>query len=210
MISYASNTYGRRNLDALRAANWRVLLTPDKPRPPEGMRFGIDNGAWACFQQRIPFEDAPFKRLIERHGAAADFVVIPDIVCGGAQSLDFSLRWLEELRGIRRLLLAVQDGMSAPEIGAILRREPGLGIFLGGSTEWKLRTMYGWGMVANAFGCWYHVGRVNTRRRIRLCAEAGATSFDGTAATMYSINIPKLEAERRQASLLTPAAINGG
>ena len=34
-----------------------------------------------------------------------------------------------------------------------------------------------------------HVGRVNTARRIRLCAEAGVNSFDGTSATMYACTL---------------------
>lgn len=206
MNSYASNTGTLRNLDALRRHGWRILLTPRNPRPPAGLPFAIDNGAWSNYQRKEPFDNEGFRRLVETHGAAAEFVVIPDKVCEGMKSLEFSLLWLEELRHLRRLLLPVQDGMSAADVGAVLRREPGLGIFLGGSTEWKLRTLYGWGMVAHAFGCYFHVGRVNTKKRIQLCAEAGVTSIDGTSATMFSVTVPMLDAARRQPSLLTPGA----
>lgn len=206
MISYASNTGTLRNLETLRQHGWRILLTPKNPRPREGLRFAIDNGAWSNYQSKEPFDSEGFRRLVELHGPAADFVVIPDKVCEGLKSLEFSLLWLEELRHLRRLLLPVQDGMSADDVGAVLRREPALGIFLGGSTEWKLRTLYGWGMVAHAFACWFHVGRVNTKKRIQLCAEAGATSIDGTSATMFSVSVPLLDAARRQPSLLTPEA----
>jgi hypothetical protein len=206
MMSYASNTGTRRNLDALRRHGWRVLLTPKNPRLPPGLPFAIDNGAWSCFTQKEPFDSDGFTRLVNAHGERADFVVIPDIVCGGTRSLEFSLGWLERLRYLRKPLLALQDGMTAADVGAVLRREPKLGIFLGGSIEWKLATMYGWGTVAKAIGCWYHVGRVNTRRRIRLCAEAGATSIDGTSATMFSVNVPMLDAARRQPSLLVPVS----
>jgi hypothetical protein len=206
MIGYASNTGTKRNLEALRAHGWRILLTPDNPTPREGLRHGVDNGAWKAFQKQQPFDEKAFAGLVERHGASADFVVVPDIVAGGMKSLDFSMGWLSRLCHLKLLLLPVQDGMDVTTVSKVLRDETNLGIFLGGSTEWKLKTMFQWGGVAAGLDRYYHVGRVNTRRRIRLCAEAGADSFDGTSATMYSQNLPMLDDARRQPSLLTPRA----
>jgi hypothetical protein len=91
MIGYASNTGTRRNLAALRKYGWRIMLTPDNPRPPDGLRFAIDNGAWKAYQQQKPFDSPVFGKLVERFGCAADFVVLPDVVGGGADSLSFSL-----------------------------------------------------------------------------------------------------------------------
>jgi len=200
MIPYASNTGTRRNLKALREAGWRLLLTPCNPTPREGMRFAIDNGAFS----KDGFKPEPFQALIERLGCAADFVVLPNIVAGGSESLALSVSWIPKLRGLRSLLLPIQDGMTASDVGMVLRQNVQVGLFLGGSTEFKLREMYGWGMVAHAWKRHYHVGRVNTRRRVRLCAEAGADSIDGTSATMYAITLPLLDAARKQPSLLTP------
>lgn len=209
MIPYASNTGTRRNLATLRDHDWRLLLTPDNATMRDGMRFGIDNGAWKTRAAEFGgpggnFDADGFTSLIERCGCAADFVIVPDIVAGGMASLEFSLSWLPRLQHFRQLLFAVQDGMDAREVGKILREHSNVGIFLGGSTEWKLKTMYAWGMVAASWNRWYHVGRVNSAKRIRLCAEAGATSFDGTSASMYSCTVPLLDAARRQPSLLTP------
>ncbi len=200
MVPYASNTGTLRNLAALRAAGWRLLLTPANQTLRAGMRFGIDNGAFS----KGGFQAEPFAALVERLGAAADFVVLPDIVSGGMESLDLSVSWISKLRGLRSLLLPLQDGMAARAVGMVLRQNVQVGLFLGGSTEYKLREMYGWGMVAAAWKRYYHVGRVNTARRIRLCAEAGADSFDGTSATMYAETLPLLDAARKQSSLLTP------
>jgi len=207
MLGYASNTRTRRNLDALRGAGWRILVTPDNPVPPINLNFAIDNGAWKAYRTGTAFDAESFGGLVERYGACADFVVLPDIVAGGGASLDLSVSWIPRLRTLKSLLLPIQDGMTAAEVGMVLRQNPKVGLFLGGSTEFKLREIYGWGMVAAAWRRWYHVGRVNTARRIRLCAEAGADSFDGTSATMYSVNVPLLDSARRQPSLLTPSAI---
>ncbi len=205
MIGYASNTGTKRNVQALRDAGWRILLTPDNPRPPERLRFGIDNGAWKYRDNPSANTFSEFYELVDRYGCAADFVVLPDIVGGGMDSLRLSVSWLSRLRNIKQLLLPLQDGQTPEAVGAVLREHRNVGLFLGGTTEYKLRELYGWGMVANSWKRWYHVGRVNSARRIRLCAEAGATSFDGTSATMYAVSLPLLESARQQPSLLTPA-----
>lgn len=200
MQPYASNTGTLRNLAALSKAGWRIIVTPAKPVPPMNMGYAIDNGAFG----KDGFQGEPFLRLVERFGSAADFVVLPDIVAGGLRSLELSLSWLPRLRHVQTLLLPLQDGMTAHDIGMVLRQNPKVGLFLGGSTDFKLREMYAWGMVAHAWKRHFHVGRVNTARRIRLCAEAGADSFDGTSATMYSVTLPLLDCARKQPSLLRP------
>ena len=207
MLAYASNTGTRQNLEAMRAAGWRILLTPDRPRPPERFNFGIDNGAWGHRNDAVPDDFSGFADLVERYGCAADFVVLPDIVAGGMASMALSVSWIPRLRALKNLLMPVQDGMNALEVGKILREHRNVGLFLGGTTEFKLKEIYGWGMVANAWQRWYHVGRVNTARRIRLCHEAGATSFDGTSTSRYSCTIPLLNDARKQPSLLTPALL---
>lgn len=203
MIAYASNTRTKRNLAALSEAGWRIFLTPINPNPPEGFKYACDNGAWGCHQQNIPFEEGRFKRLIERSGAAADFVIAPDIVAGGTRSLEFSESWMPYLKNLRLTLLALQDGMGVDTVLAFLRRHPNVGLFLGGSTEYKLRTMFSWGAIAHAFGRYYHVGRCNTMRRIRLASEAGADSFDGTSATRFACTLPLLEAAHKQPHLFS-------
>ena len=210
MKGYASNTGTKKNLQALKEHDWGILLGPDNPTWRKGMSNAIDNGAWGCAQQGVPFREKPFMDLVEKHGAAADFVVVPDIVAGGMKSLEFSLSWLPRLKHLKRILLPVQNGEDGiPDIDIksasdVLRDMPNLGLFLGGSTKWKLSTMYDWGIVAKVMDRYYHVGRVNTGKRIRLAEEAGADSFDGTSATMFSCTLPMLDCARRNRSLLTP------
>jgi hypothetical protein len=204
LIGYASNTGTRRNLAALQLHGWRILVTPEKPRPPAGFHYAIDNGAWGCFVRKVAFGARGFQALLDRHGAGADFVIVPDIVAEGDRSLEFSISWKDRMRGVERPLLAVQDGMTRGQVETVLESWTGLGIFLGGSTAWKLRTMGTWGALAATTGRYFHVGRVNTARRIRLCAEAGADSFDGTSASRFAVTVPMLDRASRQPNLYAP------
>jgi hypothetical protein len=209
---YASVTRTKRNLAAFRLADWRLLLSPSNPKPPAGWessRFAIDNGAWTAYTKNLSFPGDAFLDLVRSRGALADWIAIPDKVAD-SKSLEFSRAWLSQLRANcskTLLLLPLQDGMKPDEVGAFVRTE-NVGLFLGGSDEWKLRTMHEWGAVAHALGCYYHVARVNTIRRTRLAAEAGADSIDGTSGTRFAVNVPILDNARRQPSMLSPALMS--
>jgi hypothetical protein len=190
-------------MEALKAHGWGLLLTPDtivrgRRALPPGYKYAIDNGAWGCHQRGVAFDGARFGELVALHADGAEWVVVPDIVAGGLESLAFSLSWLPRLQGLP-LLLAVQDGMSTDDVEPYLGA--GVGVFLGGTTEWKLATMRQWGHLARRVGCHYHVARVNTARRIALCQDAGAHSFDGTSASRFAVTTPRLTAAMRQGHL---------
>lgn len=202
MIPYASNTRTRSNLLELKRYNWRIMIAPTSGKPAAGFRYAIDNGAWRAYTTKTDFDGGAFERTVDRFGMDADFVVLPDIVMGGNKSLAFSLSWISKLAGLR-LLLPVQDGMTPAKVKAALSEFPSIGIFIGGSTYYKLETMRYWGDVCRLMGRWCHCGRVNSRRRIRLCHEAGLTSFDGSGVSRFGKDVARLDAERRQPSLLS-------
>jgi len=209
MIAYASRTGTRRNLAALRGAGWRLLVSAKGALRTEGMGYALDNGAWSAYQTGEPFDAQAFEQAVNLLGSRADWIVVPDIVAGGKDSLRFSLEWVVRLRPLGTpLLLAVQDGMRAEDVRPYLG--PRVGIFVGGSTGWKLATLLMWGDLANAAGCHLHVGRVNTATRIRLCAAAGADSFDGTSASRFVCTLPLLDGARRQPDLFGPKKSAGG
>lgn len=202
MIAYASRTGTRKNLKALRNAGWRLLVSASGCLRNEGFEYGLDNGAWTAFQQKKPFDVAAFSNALSRFGDAADWVVVPDIVMGGLASLELSLAWLPRVRSSTSLaLIAVQDGFMTKDIEPLLG--PNVGVFVGGSTDWKEASMNEWATLCKAKGAWCHVGRVNTKRRIAKCASAGATSFDGTSASRFAKTVPPLDAARRQCPLFT-------
>jgi hypothetical protein len=205
MIAYASRTGTKRNLAALREAGWRLLVSAAGCLRAEGFPYALDNGAWSAFCQRRPFDEDAFTVALRKMGAAADWTVIPDVVAGGLASLDLSLRWMRRvLDETPRALIAVQNGMQTSDVAAFLGER--VGVFVGGDTAWKLSTLPAWGALARERGAWCHVGRVNSRRRIFSCIDAGATSFDGTSASRFAVTVPKLDAARRQLGLFNGAS----
>lgn len=205
MIAYASRTGTRRNLAALRDAGWRLMVSARGVLRTEGFPYGLDNGAWTAFQRGEPFDVPAFERAVKLLGRGADWIVLPDIVLGGLESLDLSLGWLRRLR--RRValrdaifLIAVQNGMEEAMVRRRIARwlGPNVGIFVGGDTEWKLATMAVWSKLAHARGAICHVGRVNSAKRIHACEAAGVDSFDGSSASRYSVTLRPLELARQQ------------
>lgn len=203
LICYASRTGTRRNLDVLRRSGWRMLVSPASPYLPPDFRFAIDNGAWPAFVSGVPFDEVGFERLVDRLGARADWVVAPDIVGGGLPSLELSLRWSNRLLSCCGLvLIAVQDGMVPADLRPFVG--PNVGIFLGGTTPWKLETMEAWGSWAAGLGIHFHVARVNTRRRFRLAIASGALSVDGSSVSRFAVNMTKLDQASREMDLFAP------
>jgi len=140
MIAYASRTGTRRNLAALRYAGWRLLISAKGALRTEGMRYALDNGAWSAHQAGEPFDARAFEQALMLLGEGADWIVIPDVVAGGLDSLRFSLDWLPRLvplgvpllDGARRqpdLLAVEQAGQSGTE-------ETKAGRILAPAAEW--------------------------------------------------------------------------
>lgn len=203
MIPYATRTGTKRNLTALKREGWRLLLTPAHWGNFYDLRYAIDNGAWRAHVTGKPWDEAAFLRCLKHCAKDADWIALPDIVGGGEASLERSMSWMTRILDMcERVLLPVQDGMAPAWIEPLLTGR--VGLFVGGTTEFKLSTMAAWSSLAAKKAAWCHIGRVNTVRRIRLCAAAGATSFDGTSASMYVKTIGKLNSARHQPDFFAP------
>jgi len=68
MIAYTSRTGTRRNLDALRAAGWRLVASTRGVLRTKGYRYALDNGAWTSFPRSEPLHAAAFERLASGKG----------------------------------------------------------------------------------------------------------------------------------------------
>lgn len=190
MILYASQTHGKKNLQAMQDNNIRVLVTPDTYRGIKSLNwnngtrfpFAMDNGAYGCHLKGVDFNMPKFEKMIHEAGSMADWVIAPDIVGGGLESLSMSTAWLKNYD--KPALIAVQDGMTPSDVVEHLSNR--VGIAIGGSTDWKLKNLPIWGKCAASVGCYLHVLRVNSRKRLQACKIAGAHSTDGTHATRYA------------------------
>lgn len=203
MIAYASRTGTKRNLDALKARDWRLMLSAKgRLNPLEGeWCWALDNGAWYAFQNGEAFDELAFGGAIELFGEGADFVVAPDIVAGGMRSFDFSAAWLPRLQGLAPIAFAVQDGMTEVDVEPLLAAGLIQVLFVGGSTDWKIATMAGWVALGARYGIPTHIGRVNTIKRIYLCLAAGAHSFDGSGPGKFVECLLAIDASRHQTDL---------
>jgi hypothetical protein len=206
-MMYASRTGTRRNLHAMREAGWGLLISRAGRWRTEGFdRYVLDNGAWSDFQTGNPFDGEAFERLIDLLGARADWIVLPDIVGGGLKSLELSVRWSNRcLSACSMAMLPVQDGMTESDVSPFVGLN--VGIFLGGSTAWKISNMERWGAFCFRRGIRYHVARVNSLMRIHMAISAGADSVDGSSGSRYIRHTPLLT--RALASGTPPRNVDG-
>jgi hypothetical protein len=206
LMCYASMCGEGRALDGLRRHGWGALISRNDVRDPKDLPFVIDPGTYGDFLAGQDWDEKKadaFERLIDRLGPRADWIILPDIVGKGPESLALSLRWSNRVLSVcPKVLIAVQNGMTHEDLAPLVG--PSVGIFLGGTTDWKLETMRSWGEFSAARGVHYHVARVNTERRMAMAAGAGADSVDGSSAVRFSQTIGMLDRAARQPDLLAP------
>jgi len=179
VIAYVGQTRSR-DLIAQLAEHGIGECTVRGELPPRRRPWFFDNGAFRDFTAGRAFDREAFERDVARireELLAPDFLVLPDVVAGGRASLDESLAWAPRLEGVGPLYLAVQDGMSEDDVRPVLGNVAG--VFVGGSTEWKLATAAAWRALAHAHGRRLHVGRVGSMRRVAWARlEVRADSID--------------------------------
>lgn len=202
MRYYVSTPTSASSLDECRRLGFGEFCCPVRGRrgqlgirgdAPRLQHYAIDNGAWLFHTLEVAPDFGPFAAALQRYGARADFVVAPDIVAGGAASLDLSVQWLDRcLDHAAMVLIPVQDGMVPADVVALLGAR--VGIFVGGSTVWKWSTAEQWADVGRKAGAHVHVGRVNTRRRADFCADLGVSSADGSTVARFSSTAHRMAA----------------
>ncbi|MER5443185.1 hypothetical protein, partial [Streptomyces sp. NPDC002790] len=165
---------------------------------PEGALYACDNSKFGSDGKGRywPGAEAWFawlSRTIERYGPdRCLWALAPDQPFDAAGTLTESLPWLTRIRQLGvPAAFAAQDGCDHP---GLLPWDSFDVLFLAGSTEWKL------GAVAERLareakdrGKGVHMGRVNSRSRLRTAEWFGCDSADGTyLAYGPDKNLPKL------------------
>lgn len=143
-----------------------------------GLRWAVDNGAFSGF------DPESFRRLLRRVRGRPRllWVVCPDVVADCDATLARFDEWQEEVSQAGPVAFVGQDGCEGRE----LPWDRFDCLFIGGSTEWKLsNAAWDLGREAKRQGKWLHLGRVNSRRRLRYAWSMNADSTDGSSASMF-------------------------
>lgn len=185
MMIYTAHAGGEK-LEMVQKLGIGILASPGrtcKGYKQAKIKTAIDNGAFSSWMRGFPFMADVFRDHLKdafKNGINAEFIVCPDIVAGGLASLDFSMRWaIGELLGAR-LALAVQDGMKPDNIDSYMLRHFTY-IFVGGTVEWKWKTVEQWVKFAHDNDKKIHVGRVGTLDKLLYCESLGVDSVDSSS-----------------------------
>lgn len=140
----------------------------------------LDNGAYEAWRRGMPWLESRYLAFLDKCwavGLAPDFIVVPDIVAGGMDSAEFSMKWAKRLRPAR-LAFAVQDGMPFSIVHELSGFER---VFVGGTVDWKWETAKEWCKRAHDKQMKCHIGKVGTLENLKLAYEYGADSVDSTS-----------------------------
>lgn len=179
-------------VEVVRREGIGAVFTPFRlvrPYPYKFRFFFYDNGAFVYWKRGEQFNGRKFLEGLERvlvsySPQRPDFVVIPDLVARGEESLEFSLSWYKVLeRDYPEIPLAfvVQDGMEFDKVKEILETLSKVKVlFVGGTIPWKVQTTPLWKRIARELNLKLHVGRVGTVRRLRWVRSIGVDSIDSS------------------------------
>ena len=156
--------------------------------PPRRYPWFYDNGAFRDWKADKPFDVTRFMRDMWRMTTdienglmeAPIFIVVPDLVAAGLESLEESESWLQFLAERHTLLyLAVQNGMKSEDVSAVIEHGYG-GLFVGGTDDWKMKTMGEWADLAHWHDLKCHVGRISTPGKMELAYGCYIDSIDSS------------------------------
>ena len=189
MKVYVGQTRSRKLLEELSDLGFGEMTVRGE-YPPYRRPWAYDNGAFRDYSAEKPFNETTFEFEIQKMAMSVahpppDFIILPDIVAGGLESLMLSVSWVPKVmslwtpnRPLPPLYLAVQDGMEFGVVESYLHIHEIGGLFVGGSTEWKEKTGSRWCDLAHDNYKLCHIGRVGTPGRVAWGFHAGADSVD--------------------------------
>lgn len=181
MVLYMSTPSGPEVSAAMSAGEFGCMTTPAQGNAlPDGCLWAADNGK---FGKGWPGPEAWFlwlKDTVERYDAERClFAVAPDQPFDAAGTLHESRPWLPLIRDLGiPAAFAAQDGC---EHGLLSGWDEFDVLFLAGTTEWKVgQVALSLSWEAKSRGKRVHMGRVNSRKRLRTAESFGCDTADGT------------------------------
>lgn len=186
-VIYLANATTPKVREAMAAGLIGQLRQPDDGHLlVPGAIWAADNG---CFNPRR-FTIRRWARWLDAQPRTALWATVPDVVGDHAATLR---RWHRLARFVAEAgfppAFVAQDGCTPAAIPT-----DAACVFLGGTTEWKLSpAAQAVATEAKRRDLFVHMGRVNSRRRLRIAASWGCDSVDGTYLVFGpDVNLPKL------------------
>lgn len=183
MLIYTGSPGGsQEKLDQIIRFNMGIMLSTETLKSYSKVPCALDNGAFEAHRRGLPWMEERFFAMIKKcwdNNLTLDFIVCPDIIAGGKDSLIKSNSYVNKLKPAR-LALAVQDGIEPKDLDSFVWKNYDV-IFVGGSEEWKWETAEDWVMFAHINNKKCHIGRVGTLAKLQRANEIGADSVDSTS-----------------------------
>jgi len=165
-----------------------MLYTPESWRTPF-CPYACDNGVFAAWTKGKVWDEAmhcAYLGMLDKvstQDRQPEWVLLPDAVADWSRTVELASLYLPLLRGRGlNVAIALQDGC---DFAQVLDFSPDW-VFVAGSTAWKESNIHAATEFFHPLGIRVHVGRVNTRRRLRLCQSAGVDSADGTTLNKFA------------------------
>lgn len=186
MIVYTGNCYGD-DIEEVRKRDMGILVcTSTKPSADKkwhDLPCAQDNGAFRAWERGFQFNEKAFLSQLDACWEAnltLNWIVCPDLVARGMESLTYSLTWSDRLPGAR-LAFAVQDGMTPVRLAKERLERRFCCLFIGGTVEWKWATAEQWAQFAKERGMQLHIGRCGRLEYLRRAEALGADSCDSAS-----------------------------
>lgn len=181
------------HLGVMLSAGGRIYNLDDWPAHT---RWAIDNGCFTPAGKTDAFNPERWWAILEaaatpEHLTRCLFATAPDVYADADGTLARADPWLDKITALGYRTAYVAQPWQRPElvpwdrIGAL---------FVGGPDPWQDSPECAALMAeAKARGLWPHIGRVNSYRRLRWCADHGADSADGTFLVFApTANLPRI------------------
>lgn len=167
-------------LEAHAHPNLGVLSSPRRwYRDADGLTWAADNDAYS------KWDAGRYQAMLEGISGmdGCKFVTAPDVVADADETLCRYWQWKAALDACGQpVALVAQDGLR----GALVPWDELGGLFVGGSTEWKMGDdAAALVQEARKRGLWVHMGRVNSLRRLTYAKAIGCHSVDGTSLSWF-------------------------
>jgi len=179
---------GGKKLDKIREYGLGIMISSSPTRKPtkdiKEFSCALDNGAFSCYRKGYPFMEKCFLDTLDicyHCGISLDFIVCPDIVAGGEESLAMSIEWATgRLKSSPKLALVVQNGMT-PKLVDSYVLSLFTHLFVGGTVDWKWETAHQWLALAKTNNKQLHIGQVGQYHYLRTAEHMGVDSVDSTS-----------------------------